>query len=344
MPEYKKASDQLEGNFEQVWSDHWEKLPDEIMEVLDDHIDTVEGNNRGKTSSASCTARDGPDAGNGELTIVNDTSESVIIHEIGHMLMDAFGLDCTQEATDRANNKTNYSRWPQFSFGKKDSPVERFMFRRYGDLPELTRHQFTDIESHADRSDVFYIAKKLQPWYEAYTYGPSDDDGHWQVTRNGVRRHQRHEAKSRKDPVVTKQGDPHSFRVRRLDRSVSSIDIKPESQAKVVDRYELTPGLADIIDADTQCDWNGIDRLAYEVNMHWYEAVTLVRKRGDKRTVGQRMSPKGEIKSYYLMNAHEYFAELHSVMMRDATSHIERLEEYCPNLIEAYRNVMFSTR
>lgn len=322
MPEFTEASEGLEETFDEVWELHRDVLPSDAFEALDDHLDEIEGYNRGHTSTAYTKMRKGPNSGPMKLRLQNNAFRSTHYHEMGHALADALGYDTSQEATDRACNKTNYSRWPQFSFGKKDSPCERFMMRRYGDLPDLPRITDFDMEDIEGRADLFF---KDDKWWEPYGYKYATD---------------RRENKRYHDPfsetsVKTCPLDTGS--TRHIDESQFGDD------AELVDRYKLTPGLTEVLSEDHQVEWSGFDSVMYQVNKHWHEAVTLVRKRGDARERGQNKCIRND-KSYYLMNCHEYFAELHSKMMLaetgsdSAEDDIERLRESCPGLIETYED------
>lgn len=337
MPEFDtSASDHVQSRYDEMIELHERYVDPEITRSLKDHITKVKGKNRGKKSYANTRARKGPAKIDGmTIEVQNSVTKNTLLHEMGHGLIDSMGYDASQEATDRANNKSNYSRWPQFSWGKKDSPVERFMLRRYGDLEEIRRIPFTDIEHHEDRSDIFWIGGHDPPWYETHCYRLSEE-------RNV--RGQRHEKKRYMSPVIKRNDDLYAIRVQQLSSHISSLDIRPEKpdvDVEVVDRYELTPGLTDVLDEDHQIEWSGFDRLVYEVNRAWHEAAVLVRKRGDKRERGMKMTPAGKSKSYYLMNTHEFLAELHSRMLlytaegryEDA---VERMREYIPHVIEAY--------
>lgn len=328
MVEYSSAANSMKDRFDAVWDEHERRLEPEVFQELDEHIDEVEGKNRGKTSSAMTSACDGPPFEPISLSIQNDASSRIIRHEIGHLLMDAHGIDATQEATDRASNKQNYDRWPQFSFGNKDSPPERFMFRRYGALSDIDLEDVTSFEYHEDRSDIF---RYNDGWWETNTY---------RYTMN------KHERKRYKDPIVwgtdvtpeycgikvCKLGTSHS-------KTVNDVD-----ELQVANRYQLTPGLSTALGHDQEPDWEGLNKLVYELNRHWYDAVTKVRKRGEKRREGMKKSPRGPAKSYYVMNAHEFFAELHAVMMGEHMECIDRIERYCPGLIKAYEDVILQNR
>lgn len=340
MPEFNDvAEESMQERFGNMWESHQELLRDEVFEALDEHISTIEGYNRGHTSSADMVSRDGPTSSRIRLTIQNSASKRVICHELGHALIDSQGIDATQEATDRACNKSNYSRWPQFSFGKKDSPCERFMLRRYGDLPDLTRTELTedDLEYIEGRSDIFYIDDRSMSWFEPFGYKYASD---------------RREYKRYEDPFLREAGELVGVRVTGINGGGPTNLTPGASEHKdvyIVDRYELTPGLeASITDAEEESWSDPIDELVYYVNRYWYEAVTMVRKRGETRELGKKKAPKGASSSYYLMNANEYFAELHALMMRHeqgadwSGQHVDRLREHCPGLVEAYRDAIFS--
>lgn len=328
MPEFgRQVEEGTQEDFSKVWENTKQNLKQSLFEQLDDHLDTVKGSNKGRTSRAGTVAYKGPeDDTDREITLINDCSSRIKHHELGHMLMDSLGFDNTQEATNRANNKKNYSRWPQFSFGKKDSPPERFMFRRYGDLEQISRHEVTEelIKNLGDQSDIFYVPGGSTEWYEADTYGFS----------SGNRERKRHI-----DPFVWADGEIVAIRAKPLSGH-SSIEIRPEKEAYMIDRYELTPGLAHIKGQDPRSWSNQLYELLYQINTHWYEAVTKVRKRGDTREKAKKKSPRGDRKSYYLMNTHEFFAELHAIMMTDDTDDIERLRTHNPGLIEAYEDAI----
>ena len=312
MPDYKAVDEDLEVAFEDVWEAHEKYLKPEVFEKLDDHLEEVKGYNRGRKSTAYTTRRSKPLSNSMSIRLQNDASFSVIAHELGHTLADAFGFDTTSEATERASNKTNYSRWPQFSFGKKDSPVERFMFRNYGALHNLTRHTVDPSmqEDLAKHADIFDIDGE---YYETHTY---------QFTANN------HEKKRFCDPTI--QDD--MLAMKHLSGDPTK-DVSLSDDIKLIDRYELTPGLGD-------GSWTGFEKVMAEVNSPWHQAVLLVRKRGEKRKRGMMMSPQGKRKSYYVMNAHEYFAELHSTLLNEQTmgrdTNTRRLRKYCPDLVDAY--------
>lgn len=337
MPDYSAAADSMRTKFDDAWSHQRTQMKEEVFASLDDHLAEVEGYNRGYTSTAYTGAQAGPPIEPMNLRIQNTATRRTMFHECGHALMDALGVDCTQEATDRASNKSNYSRWPQFSFGKKDSPVERFLFRRYGDLPNIGRMELTDanIGSTVDRSDVFYIPDKDTQWHEAHTYRFTTDQ------RENRRYH---------DPVIWDGDEPVGIELCELDSRTRSTTAKAyrDREAYIVDRYELTPGLADILDVDREPEWKGVNRVLYQLNTHWYDAVTLVRKRGDKRERGQLKAPQGQTSSYYLMNAHEFFAETWAQLMRSrqgekrAKDNIERMRDTNPGLIEAIEEEMLA--
>jgi len=319
--EFQELSSSSTDKFDALWASHEEVLPDSAFQMLDEHLDIVQGKNRGKKSSAYTQTRNGLDRDGLILEIQNDALESTICHELGHAIADTMGVDTTSEATTRAGNKQNHSRWPQFSFGNKDSPPERFMLRRYMALPSLPRYDVTDayIETQASsRADMFYLDDEF---YEALTY---------------TRTASPHERKRHMDPVMN-----GGIKLRRFgDDTHAETDA---TDLRVVDRYRLTPGLARALGMDVyepEFD-DPFMRLVQEINAHWYEAVTLVRKRGDKRERGQKMCPK-QTKSYYLMNAHEYFAELHNTIFRNITENryddrVRRLETYVPDVVDAYR-------
>lgn len=326
--EYNSAvGDALKSRVDDVREAHSKYLTDEVWDIVDSHVSEIEGKNRGNTSSASTSARKGPDNGPMKLTLQNTASFHLTCHEYGHALMDAFGIDATQEATNRANNKNNYSRWPQFSFGKKDSPPERFMLRRYGNLPDITRHALTDLEGCDGRSDIFKIEGS---WWETNCYRFSTEH---------------REVKRYRDPFIRdSDGNPTELRVKTLS-GYTTKHINESGSTQLVDRYKFTPGLADILDVEIQPAWSGIERVIRQVNTNWYDAVTLVRKRGNKRERGQKKAPKGKTSSYYLMNCHEYVAELHAILMDNAANgkyerDIQRLRNRCPGLVESYEDVL----
>lgn len=326
MVEFKdNVSEDLEERFTEVWDEHDDALPSEVFEALEDHVESIEGTNRGRTSSAACVAREGPEAGPITLTLQNDASKSTIRHELGHAIADSGGWDCTQEATTRANNKKNWNRWPQFSFGKKDSPVERFMFRAYGRLPDLPTVELEEWDQLDGKADIF---RYKDNWMETHTYR--------YVTGN-------HENKRHQDPMLYDDDEElDGVKIRSLETSSFARDVRDMDELTLVDRYSMTPGLAHITDVEAGVEWSGFGRVMYEVNVAWFKAAMLVRKRGEKREKGIAMSPRGEGNSYYLMNAHEYFAELHAMMMGEPGDDLERLEEQVPDVIEAYENALLS--
>lgn len=322
MPEFDaQVETSLESTFDEVWEHHREHLKPSVFEELDDHLGEVNGTNRGQKSTASTTARKGGSSDTMSIKLQNDASFRITCHELGHVLMDAFGYDCTQEATNRANNKSNYTRWPQFSFGKKDSPCERFMFRRYDDLDDLPTMEVETFDDLDGRSDFFWIDGH---WYEADTYGYAPD---------------RRETKRFQDPMIRRGSKCAGIEVKQVS-GYTSRDVR-DTVPQPVNRYLLTPGLAGIL-GEEEPNWSGMEELLRQVNGHWYEAITLVRKRGSERERGQNMAPQGKRSSYYVMNAHEFFTETHASMMRllngDTTGnrYVTRLKEYCPGLIEAY--------
>lgn len=329
---YSAAVDQeAKSKFKQVLDEHRGYLKSDVFEQLMSGFEDVEGSNKGNTSTVTCKAKNGPGASKPKLKIINNHPKSVMRHELGHILMDSMGFDGTQEATTRANNKNDYSQWPRFSFGKKDSPVERFLFRRYGDLDDITRHDVDDLEELGERSDIFVVDGE---YYEANTYRYSAD--HW-------KRFAYHSAFVDNDPSTDTPSE--KFKLRNISNRHDTTTFGPAgelncSDVQVIDRYELTPGLATIL-GEEEPEWSDpMHELLYQINMHWYDAITLVRCRGEKRERGMEKAPRGKAKSYYVMNTHEYFAELHAVMIGNDFGHIDRLKTACPGLVEAYREAV----
>lgn len=318
------VSQGLENRVLDAWDRTEDLLPSEIFSTLDAHVDKVTGKNRGNKSSAMTVARKGPSDRKADLEIQNYASTTTIHHEIGHVLMDALGYDTTQEATTRASNKKNYSRWPQFAFCKRDSPVERFLYRRYGDLDHLPTHPVNPDEL-IGRSDIFVYDGS---YYEAHTWQIADFDDH--------------DRKRYTDPIMYKSDEPVGIVLTRLGNG-TTLRVGESYQTsmddiEMVNRYALTPGLQTIT-KDMSESWAGLNMFVYELNTTWYRAIQLVRKRDERRERGQLMAPRGKRKSYYLMNVHEYFAELHAIMMTDERQSINRLEKYAPKLITLYNEV-----
>jgi hypothetical protein len=321
--EYDNTSDALESKVEAVMHVCEDVYSDDVYASLEEHIKGIEGTNRGNTSSAFMHTRELKSSPI-MLKLQNSVSTTTLFHEIGHALAGALGYDCSQEATERATNKSNWSRWPQFSFGKKDSPRERFMLRRYGHIDDVEKLQVADIEAHAERSDLF--------WYRNAWLEPC---GYQYV-------HNRGEHKRYVDPMVA----DGVMDVTSVGSSINpSTTITNEDDVQVANRYELTPGL------DSR-DWeNPIRALVAEINKQWFECVTLVRKRGDAREEGILKSPGGERASYYVMNANEFFAEINAKMMalqsdmlNDGSrsrieDHIDRLRDRT-DVIEAYEDAL----
>lgn len=340
MPEFDSNADEsLQERFDDAWEHMSDALADDIFEPLTEVLDKVDGYNRGGTSTAYMYARKGPGHTGHKIRLQNDCSESTIYHELAHMLTAAHGYDNTQEATTRANNKSNWTRWPQFSFGKKDSPVERFLMRRYHELPDIDRRTLTedDFDELEERSDIFYTSDR---WYEAYTWQGIDS---------------RHERRRYVNPVVKEDDEMIEMQITPLSSTaphsfmLSERESRDYTDVEIVNRWQSTPGLATILGRkEDEPNWEGLNRFMYELNTHWHEAVTLVRKRGEKRERGIAMSPRGANKSYYVMNTNEYMAELTAMMMQYTLDHsysiddYERLVEHCPDLIDAYEDVLLA--
>lgn len=321
MPQYKEVDDHIRERFEEALNQLESVLKPEVYQTLVEHISTVKQQNRGNTSTAHTTARSTHPPEPMDITINSIASSSTRRHELGHTLADAYGYDTSSEASQRAQNKSNYSRWPQFSFGNKDSPAERFMLSAYGELDELTRHEIDEFDE--DRCDTFVVD---DTYVHPNGYRPQADT---KINRQTKQR------MGYTDPFMDTMVDvtPHFT---TGTRTISRSDVE------LIDRYELTPGLGAVTGAD-EPERSGFARVMQEVNRHWYKAATLVRKRGEKRERGKRMAPRGASSSYYLMNAHEYFAELTAVMTEENYTDINRLLDECPDLVLAYDHVLLDS-